>query len=448
MERSVSSERLRWRGLPRVPPTHRWLAAGLLGGLGAAGTASAQTASEATPGIQVPATETAGAAGAAEKSFDEKLAEVVGASPAATSAGEGTQCREGWERAAFKDAVESVVRVETPDGWGAGFFFEDDRTVVTALHVVELGRSVQIVARTGETRRARVVHNADQELDLAVLALERPFESFTPRPLERSPGVPTVAMPVMMIGHPGSEAGGWSVSWGRVGSERLEGGAIEVDGTANPGNSGGPLLDCQGRVLGVVSYLKDTGITMAVPIDQLPRQGERRFHFYQGALAVAVRFPNVVFSREEDFSLWGLGVGADFVVRDRWVTALQGHYQWHADRPGSDLIELTERRWQLELYEEFRVFGPGYLGLGFGGALSWDMRKASRGRVDETAAPPAFVVDYERDRSVRLRPMITASWELRPFYVGYAYQIDTGRPGLSTHRVVLGFRVEDVVSYE
>jgi len=379
---------------------------------------------------------------------EESSARGDDAQPEPNEAAAPVECSEGWERAAFKDAVESVVRVTTPNGWGAGFFFEDGVTVVTALHVVELGRSVQVVARTGESRRARVVHNADQELDLAVLELERPFETFTPQPLERSPYEPVVAMPVMMIGHPGTEAGGWSVSWGRIGSATLDNGAIEVDGTANPGNSGGPLLDCEGRVLGVVSYLKDTGITMAVPIGELPRQAERRFHFYQGALAAAVRFPNVVYAREEDFNLWGLGLGGDFVIRDRWVTALQGHYQWHAARPGDDQIELTERRWQIELYEEFRVLALGYLGVGFGGALSWDNRRTISGSVDDSTVPPAFVVDYERDRSVRLRPMFTASWELSPLYVGYAYQIDTGRTALSSHRLIFGLRIEDVLSYE
>ncbi len=403
--------------------------------------ASEDTGAESSPGGDKRLAETT-----STESFDQQLAEVDRSQPSGTAA--ALECSEGWERAAFKGVVESVVRVKTPSGWGAGFFFEDGMTVVTALHVVELGRSVQVIARTGESRRARVVHNADQDLDLAVLELERPFESFTPKPLERSPSKPAVAMPVMMIGHPGTEAGGWSVSWGRVGSETLDSGAIEVDGTANPGNSGGPLVDCEGRVLGVVSYLKDTGITMAVPIAELPRQGERRFHFYEGAFAAAVRFPNVVYSREEDFSLWGIGLGGDFVIRDRWVTALQGQYQWHAQRPEDSLIELTERRWQVELYEEFRVLGPGYLGLGFGGALSWDTRKTTWGRVDESTTPPTFAVDHERDRSVRLRPMVTASWELPPLYVGYAYQIDTGRPELSSHRLVFGLRTEDVLSYE
>ena len=404
---------------------------------------SASTGAEGEPGPESASPETT-----PPPTPDHQLSDVATAGPSSATVVAPVECREGWERAAYKDAVESVVRVKTSDGWGAGFFFEDGVTVVTALHVVELGRSVQVVARTGEVRRARVVHNADQEIDLAVLQVDRPFDSFTPRPLERSPYKPTVAMPVMMIGHPGSEAGGWSVSWGRVGSERLDSGAIEVDGTANPGNSGGPLLDCEGRVLGVVSYLKDTGITMAIPIDDLPRQGERRFHFYEGAFAAGLRFPNVVYSQEQDFPLWGLGIGADFVLHDRWVTALQGHYQWHAEQPGGDLIELSQRRWQVELYEEYRLLTFGYMGVGLGGALSWDTRKTSRGRVDESTAPPSFVVDYDRNRSLGLRPMVTASWEVSPLYFGYAFQLDTGNPNFSTHRLVFGIRSENVLSYK
>jgi hypothetical protein len=133
-----------------------------------------------------------------------------------------------------------------------------------------------------------------------------------------------VGLPVLMIGHPGAKTGGWSVSWGRVGSETLDDGAIEVDGTVNPGNSGGPLLDCEGKVLGVVSYLKGTGITMAVPIGDLPRPGDRFYHAYRGAVATAARLPNLVYSREDHDDLWGIGLGLDVVLKSHLLTAIQG----------------------------------------------------------------------------------------------------------------------------
>jgi hypothetical protein len=359
-----------------------------------------------------------------------------------------TECAAGWERRAFKSAVRSVVRVQTPNGWGAGFFFENSTTVVTALHVVEHGRWVDVVDRDGETRRARVVHNGDQELDLAVLELESSFPNPMP-PIPSSPYTPEVGMPVLMIGHPGTEAGGWSVSWGRVGSEQRDNGAIEVDGTVNPGNSGGPLLDCEGRVLGVVSYLKDTGITMAIPIGDLPRPGDRYFHSYRGAVATAGRLPNVVYSHERDLDLWGLGLGFDVVLKNRFTTAFQGHYQWRSANPSGAMIQSTDRRWQLEAFEEYRIFGLGALGFGLGAALSFDAHRALSGAIDVTdPANPTLAVDEQRKRSTRLRPMATVSWALKPLLLGYAYQLDTIRPEFSTHRVFVGLRMESVLSYE
>lgn len=357
-------------------------------------------------------------------------------------------CEPGWEQRAFRSAVESVVRVETPEGWGAGFVFESPTLIVTALHVVEHGRWVNVVARDGETRRARVVHNGDQALDLALLELEAPFRD-PPPPIPASRRTPEVGLPVLMIGHPGAKTGGWSVSWGRVGSEALDNGTIEVDGTVNPGNSGGPLLDCEGRVLGVVSYLKGAGITMAVPIGDLPRPGDRFFHAYRGAVATAARLPNLVYSREDGTNRWGLGLGLDVVLKSRFLTALQGHYQWQAAEPAGDQITRSGARWQLELFEEYRFLGRGALGIGLGGALSIDLRRSVTGAVDATdPAAPTFTVSEDRDRSTRLLPMGTVSWELSPLLLSYAYQLDVLRPELSSHRVTVGLRTESVLAYE
>ncbi len=383
-----------------------------------------------------PATEAApGEAGAG--------AAAVEPAPTATGA-----CEPGWEQRAFRRVVESVVRVETPNGWGAGFVFESPTTIVTALHVVEHGRWVNVVARDGEMRRARVVHNGDQALDLALLELEVPF-SDPPAPIPVSTRTVEVGLPVLMIGHPGAKTGGWSVSWGRVGSETRDDGAIEVDGTVNPGNSGGPLLDCEGQVLGVVSYLKGAGITMAVPISDLPRPGDRFFHTYRGAVATAARLPNLVYSREDGANLWGLGLGLDVVLKSHFLTALQGHYQWQGAEPAGNRIVRSDTRWQVELFEEYRILGLGALGLGLGGALSLDLQRSVTGAVDTTdPAAPTFAVTEDRDRSTRLRPMATVSWGVSRLLLSYAYQLDLLRPELSSHRVTLGLRMESVLAYE
>lgn len=365
--------------------------------------------------------------------------------PAPTAAG---ACEPGWEQRAFRRAVESVVRVETPNGWGAGFIFESPTTIVTALHVVEHGRWVNVVARDGEMRRARVIHNGDQALDLALLELEVPF-SDPPAPIPVSTRTVEVGLPVLMIGHPGAKTGGWSVSWGRVGSETRDDGAIEVDGTVNPGNSGGPLLDCEGQVLGVVSYLKGAGITMAVPIGDLPRPGDRFFHAYRGAVATAARLPNLVYSREDGDDLWGVGLGLDVVLKSHFLTALQGHYQWQGAQPAGDRIVRSDTRWQVELFEEYRILGLGALGIGLGGALSVDLQRSVTGAVDATdPAGPTFTVTEDRDRSTRLRPMATVSWGVSRLLLSYAYQLDVLRPELSSHRVTLGLRMESVLAYE
>jgi hypothetical protein len=155
-----------------------------------------------------------------------------------------------------------------------------------------------------------------------------------------------------------------------------------------------------------------------------------------------------VYTHEDRLNLWGLGLGFDVVLKNRFVTALQGHYQWQGAKASGAVIDRADHRWQLELLEEFRIFALGTLGFGLGGALSFDTHRSVTASIVTDPAPPTLSVKEDRDRSTRLRPMATVSWELKPFQLSYAYQLDVFHPELSSHRVMLGLRMESVLSYE
>jgi len=171
----------------------------------------------------------------------------------------------------------AVVRIAQGPGVGAGFLFHSPRHVATAFHVIGTGRPIAVRLQDGTRMTARVVaYDADD--DLAILELEEPLEAT--RPLVLAPdGPPAVGSPVAVIGHPFSPQAeldprlsgllDWSVSRGIVSgtNDRL----LQTDAPVNPGNSGGPLVDDEGRVVGVVALQIDgaDGLGFAVAADRL-----------------------------------------------------------------------------------------------------------------------------------------------------------------------------------
>jgi S1-C subfamily serine protease len=163
--------------------------------------------------------------------------------------------------AVYEKIADSVatVRVYTDDGrggQGSAFVYSDD-FLVTNQHVVGRAEEVYVDYRDSGWIRAPVVAT-DVYSDLAVLEVRRKPDSATPIPfVEDEPGIGTE---VVAIGNPFGLAG--SVSAGIVsGVDRTLPAAngfsipdaIQTDAAVNPGNSGGPLVDLDGRVVGVIN---------------------------------------------------------------------------------------------------------------------------------------------------------------------------------------------------
>lgn len=161
---------------------------------------------------------------------------------------------------------------------GSGVVFDESGSVLTNAHVVAGAESIQVrVGAKGEPIEAEVVEE-DPATDLAVLRLESPPRTLAPLPLGDSREL-EVGEPVIAIGNPFGV--GRTVTTGIVSAlgrslkspsgAAIEG-AIQTDAAINPGNSGGPLLDLDGRVVGINTQIAtgggngSVGVGFAVPI--------------------------------------------------------------------------------------------------------------------------------------------------------------------------------------
>ena len=166
------------------------------------------------------------------------------------------------------------------EGTGSGFLFDADGNIVTNYHVVENAEKLSVTLADGQVYPATIV-GVDPSNDLAVIRIAA---DTLPSPLTLSDSdALRVGQFVVAIGNPfGLERTltvGVISSLGRVIQSpdgRFIGEAIQTDAAINPGNSGGPLLDLQGRVIGVNSQIvspsrANAGIGFAVPANTVRR---------------------------------------------------------------------------------------------------------------------------------------------------------------------------------
>ena len=167
-----------------------------------------------------------------------------------------------------------------PDGLGSGVIVSDAGDILTSLHVVENSSSIQVTFSDGTKSPGEVVATEPQN-DIAVIRTTQPPATIAPAVLG-NPGAVREGDEVFAIGNPFGLVGSMSAgvvsgldrSFKRPNSDQVLHGLIQVDTAVNPGNSGGPLVDRDGRVIGIVAALvnpteDDTfiGIGLAVPID-------------------------------------------------------------------------------------------------------------------------------------------------------------------------------------
>ena len=234
---------------------------------------------------------------ACRRAFGAALLAVVSGVPAAApmeARGEAQIELERRVSEVYRTASPAVVNLTTQvrsfdwlrgrtmeEGSGSGFLYDDRGHIVTNFHVIESAAELQVTFADGEVRGARLV-GSDPTNDLAVIRVEPGPEGRRALALGDSESL-EVGRFVIAIGHPfgldQTLTTGVVSGLGRViesPDRTFIGEIIQTDAAINQGNSGGPLLDLEGRVVGVNSAIvsptgASAGIGYAIPAATLAR---------------------------------------------------------------------------------------------------------------------------------------------------------------------------------
>ncbi len=175
-------------------------------------------------------------------------------------------------------AVVSISNETTQGGsLGSGFLIDAAGHIITNAHVVDSASKTTVTFKDG-TEAEGTILGVDTSTDVAVVKIDKVPTGVSPLPLGNSGGL-TVGQEVVAIGNPYGYSG--TATTGIVSAlerviESPSGftiqNAIQTDAAINQGNSGGPLFDRDGRVIGINSQIAsknggNVGIGFAVPID-------------------------------------------------------------------------------------------------------------------------------------------------------------------------------------
>lgn len=245
----------------------RWLL--LLGGLLGSVAAAQPPPAEEVPGEEVPEDERLSgaeatgvqAAGAAPAAAAGSPVPPAAVPPAAVPPAADPLTAPGPVMATPSEIstwLDSVVLLVTGPAYCSGVVIDDEGTVATAYHCVASGLRSRVTTRDGASGKGRVLATRPRE-DLALISV--PELAGKVPPLSVRHDSPRQGERVYGLGHPFAPAAErsaamegmllWSVTEGIVSAvgPRL----IQTDAALNPGNSGGPVVDAQGRIVGITS---------------------------------------------------------------------------------------------------------------------------------------------------------------------------------------------------
>lgn len=182
------------------------------------------------------------------------------------------------ENTADSPEIVNDLLFAAPDGrvaLGSGFIISEDGYIATNRHVIEKASEITVVTADNQTYEAELI-GADEKTDLALIKIA-PQKSLHPVELGDSDAV-RVGDWVLAIGNPFGLGSSVSVGIISAKSRAISGDSyadyLQTDASINQGNSGGPMFDMDGQVIGINTAIFSTvgnsvGVGFALPVNQI-----------------------------------------------------------------------------------------------------------------------------------------------------------------------------------
>ena len=213
-------------------------------------------------------------AGAFTGCSSSKAESLPTASPTAEPAEETSRKMDTVELAEYVQQRTVTVNVKTfnkGQGAGSGFFIDGDGTVITNFHVIDLAESITVEVESGASYPVKEIVDFSNIYDLAVLKVDvsnQPYLELSHQ--ETRTGEPVYAVGSALGTLTGSFTGGYVSSTKRTYGQIN---CIQMDASISPGNSGGPLVNAYGEVVGIntASYNNGENLNLAIKISELDK---------------------------------------------------------------------------------------------------------------------------------------------------------------------------------
>ncbi len=182
----------------------------------------------------------------------------------------------------YDQLKDSVVLIQTDLGLGSGFVYDEKGHIITNHHVIEDADTIQVTFLDGSVTSANVV-GTDPYSDLAIIKVDSQGITLQPVVLGVSSDL-TVGEPVAAMGNPFGLSDTLTAGIISALERTMEAAGnyviidiIQIDAAVNPGNSGGPLVNLKGQVVGVNTAIQSetgsfAGIGFAIPSDTVKRE--------------------------------------------------------------------------------------------------------------------------------------------------------------------------------
>lgn len=195
---------------------------------------------------------------------------------------------------------EVVIQISTPKATGTGFYIKDYDLIITNQHVVDEYAHVVVQGILFESISANVLYR-DSKYDIAFIKLPKNFKF--PNIKISMKQTLKEGDTVIVIGHPYGL--NYTATQGIVSKvERLQRGLkyIQIDAATNPGNSGGPLVNSKGEVIGIntLKILEGDNLSFALPVSYL-LESLNEYEKYYGQLAIRCKgCSNIIIEKNID----------------------------------------------------------------------------------------------------------------------------------------------------